>query len=188
MTRGAWRFLFFVVVLGACRQQNSEPLRDPIREFPKTQQRATSRVGFGWRWPFTPGTGTLGCDAGAVVFRANGASYALNDQARSRGFASVDPIWQTQTSGPRHEPLKRLPQDQRMRIFAESVACGGHGAGDQSANGSPCEQRVRERFGLSDTELEQVEVEGQERLWPPLPPKRMNLEPLVNAGLALCGR
>ena len=98
-------------------------LADPIPEIPRAQQRTIDRSELRWQWPFTVGTGTLGCVDGAIVFRSTGTSYALNDLARSRGFASNESIRQIGASGPPSNPLSRLTQADRERIFAESIAC-----------------------------------------------------------------
>ena len=62
----------------------SENLTDPIPEVPRQQQRTVDRSEFRWQWPFTVGTGTLGCVDGAIVFRSAGTNYALNPW-RGRG-------------------------------------------------------------------------------------------------------
>ena len=51
-------------------------------------------------WPFTVSNGTLKCDRDAVIFVADGRTYAINGFARSRGFADVGPIWRDNTEIP----------------------------------------------------------------------------------------
>ena len=36
--------------------------------------------------------------------------------------------------------------------------------------------------------LAQIEAEGHERIWPPLPPRKQSLAPILDAGLQLCPR
>lgn len=171
--------LVLLLLFGACGERGARHVDDPIPEITSNQQRAVTRSELRYQWPFTVGAGTLGCVSNAVIFRADGVSYSLNDAAKSRGFPAVDPIWQVQGSGPPSNPLKGIVQDDRMRLFAESASCDGPNATD-------CKRRLRIKHALSDAEFNQIEVEGRERLWPPLTPKRISLEPLIEAGLKLC--
>jgi hypothetical protein len=175
--------LILLVLSTACDGSRSQRVADPIPDVPANQQRTIARAEIGWKWPLSVGVGTLGCISDAVVFRAAGVTYALNEAATSRGFAPLDPIWATPSSGPR-DPLKRLTQDQRMRIFAEASACEKAKPADQGH----CQQRILETQGLSEQELKQIEAEGRERTWPPLSPMRRSVAPLVDAGLTLCTR
>jgi hypothetical protein len=146
------------------------------------QQRAIARSEFGFRWPFTVGLGTLGCVSGAIVFQNGGRRYALNDAARPQATAPIESIQEFRSGGPPTNPLGRLRQEDRQRIFAASAACGDRPQRDA------CRQAVRERDRLSDDELKQIDAEGQERLWPPLAPQRMSLDAVVEAGQRLCRR
>jgi hypothetical protein len=184
MTRGAWVVIFLTLSSG-CGESRPETISDPIPEIPRDRQRTLDRREFRWQWPFTVGTGTLGCSTGAVVFRAAGRSYAVNDAAKSQGFASIEPIRQIGSAGPPRNPLKSLPQDQRMRLFTESAACERK-FGDTSAETARCKQLLRESRGISEADLAQIEAEGRERLWRPLSPKPISMDPLVDAGLKLC--
>ena len=173
--------LILLVLSAACGESRSQRIADPIPDVFANQQRTIARAEIGWKWPLSVGVGTVGCISDAVVFRAGGVTYALNEAATSRGFAPLDPIWATQSSGPR-DPLKRLTQDQRMRLFAETSGC-------EKANSTErCKQRILETHGLSEQELKQIEAEGRERTWPPLSPMRRSVAPLVDAGLTLCTR
>jgi len=169
-------YLVLLTSLAACG--GAPPITDPIPGIPPAQQRVIARYELDWQWPLTVGVGTLGCDSGAVVFRTGGSSYAVNDAARARGFASIEPIHLTQAQGLPSNPLKGVNQDRRMQIFRESTACS-----DADAR---CRQQVRARYGLSEADLKQVDFEGVERLWPPLASKRKDLGRLVDAGLKLC--
>ena len=173
--------LILLVLSTACGESRSQRIADPIPDVPANQQRTIARAEIGWKWPLSVGVGTLGCISDAVVFRARGVTYALNEAATSRGFAPLDPIWATQSSGPR-DPLKRLTQDQRMRLFAETSGCEKANSTDR------CKQRILETHGLSEQELKQIDAEGRERTWPPLSPMRRSVAPLVDAGLTLCTR
>lgn len=168
-----------LICISACGSA-PQHLVDPIPDIPEHQQRTVRRSDFDGKWPLTVGIATLGCVSDGVVVRAAGVTYAVNDAAKSRGFAALDPVWISGAAGLPRNPLKRLRQDERTRIFAESSACDG------SADPGRCRQRVRERRGLSADEWTQIEAEGQERRWPPLSPKRFKLDALTGAGLKLC--
>jgi hypothetical protein len=168
------------VGLAACAG-GATPVDDPIPDIPAGQQRRISRHDFVDTWPFEPGTGTLGCAAGAVVFRVQGVTYALNDTARARGYVSVDSIVVSRSKAPSH-PLGRITQDERMQIFRTSEGC------KTSADEAACRRRLAELQALSPAELSQVEAEGRERSWPPLSPPQKSTEPVVKAGAAMCSR
>lgn len=161
-------------------------LADPIPEIPRAQQRTIDRSELRWQWPFTVGTGTLGCVDGAIVFRSTGTSYALNDLARSRGFASNESIRQIGASGPPSNPLSRLTQADRERIFAESIACERSPA--QLVGTEGCKRRLLDVWHVGAEELTQIETEGRERLWPPLQRKPLPLDAVLSAGSKLCAR
>ena len=171
----------FVVSTGCSSDQGSSPSQESIAGVPPEAQRYVSRSELGVLWPLEIGQGTIGCVSGAIVFRGQGIDYALNDAARSRGFRPIDPIWEDRTEGWPSNPLKRIAQDMRKRIYAELAAC-------QKAQDavSACKERVRLRAQLTDAELEQVIAEGVERRWPPLKPNRKSLDPLLNVGTRLC--
>lgn len=174
-----------LALLCACGGGSSaRQITDPIPDVPSTQQRAVSRHDFGWYWPLAAGAGTLGCSSGAVVFRAAGVTYALNDAAKARRYADVTSIHNAASSAPTN-PLKRLRQDDRMRIFADAAACP-EPRSMQAERGDACAQRLLTTYRISDPELRQIQAEGQERRWPPLTPSRVDLKPLVDAGLELC--
>jgi len=69
--------LVFVVSMSACSQPDVEV----------TEQE------WGSKWPFTVSSGRLECKGQAVIFHANGQSYAVNGVAKQRGYASIDSIW-----------------------------------------------------------------------------------------------
>jgi hypothetical protein len=183
VTCGSWlRAAILSVCASSCGHAADRPA-EPIPEVPPDQQRAIRRGEFRWQWPFTVGTGTLGCVDGAVAFRTAGRSYALNDTARALGLASAAPLRQIGSTGPPSNPLKTVPQDRRMRLFADTAVCGQRFSGPEEER---CKQRLRKLHDLSDQDLRQIEAEGYERLWPPLAPAYISLEPMIEAGLALC--
>jgi hypothetical protein len=61
-------------------------------------------------------------------------------------------------------PSKRLTVQQRKDIFLDLVQT--QDSGDISVPQS--RQTVTKRFGISDTQLRQIEEEGLEHEWPPL--------------------
>ena len=75
-----------------------------------------------------------------------------------RGDESPGRIQLSEPSRPPSSPLSRLKQEQRTQIFAAAAAC----------QADACRQRLRDTHGISAAELEQIEAEGRERLWPPV--------------------
>ena len=176
--------LVAAVALAACGRKAPD-VTDPVEGVPLTQQRNITRNEIGYKWPFNMGAGTIACDGGSLFFRADGTTYALSRGAGTRGYANVDAIRRVQGSGPPSDPVSRLTQDARVKVFADVSACGDA----DGAAGSPraeCRTRIRERAGLSETELTKIEAEGVERNWPPRPPILMSLDPITEAGRLLC--
>lgn len=169
------------VVLSSCRG-DVRTVADPLEGIPLAQQRTIDRNELGYKWPFSAGTGTIACDGGALFFRTGGTTYALSRSAGTRGYADIDAIRRTQGSGPPSDPVSRLTQEERMKIFAQSSACGSGSAGSVS----DCKARLRTRSGISESELTRVEAEGAERSWPPLKPPLMSLDALTEAARQLC--
>jgi hypothetical protein len=169
------------IVVSACAKSTAT-VADPVEGIPPAQQRTIDRNELGYKWPFEAGTGTIACDGGALFFRTGGTTYALSRGAGTRGYADIDAIRRTQGSGPPSDPVSRLTQEERMKIFAHSSACGGGSAGSVS----DCKARLRTRRTLSESELTRIEAEGAERYWPPLEPPLMSLEALIDAARQLC--
>lgn len=182
MAQQTW-VVVLVALLGGC-ESRSQSITDPIPAIPMNQQRTVTRNEFGWEWPLAVGVGTLGCASGAVVLRTGGVSYALNDAAKRKGFTTGQPPQVTVDPGPKN-PLGRVKQETRMQIFAQTVACRG-GVNGSSGRTNACRQRLRDTHRVSEDELTQIEAEGTERRWRPLPPEYRSLAPLVEAGLKLC--
>src|SRR4029453_4479621 len=110
----------------------SPSIAEPGEGIPLTQQRTIDRNELGYKWPFDVGTGTIACDGGALFFRAGGTTYALSRGAGTRGYADIDAIRRVQGSGPPSDPVARLTQDERMKIFAQSSACSSDNPGTVS--------------------------------------------------------
>ena len=148
---------------------------------PLTQQRTISQSDLGHEWPLTAGTGTIVCDAGALSFRAGGATYALSQGVGTRGLANVNAIRRRQGSGPPSDPVSSVKQDDRMRIFALASECGAADAVSRA-----CKARIRERYRLQESDLTRIEAEGAERYWPPLELPFMPLDPVITLARQLC--
>ena len=174
-----------VVAVAGCGRQ-APAVADPVEGVPLAQQRTITRNEIGYKWPFNMGAGTIACDGGALFFRADGTTYALSRSAGTRGYANVDAIRRVQESGPPSDPVGRLTQDVRVKMFADLSACGGAGGATGSQRAAECRTRIRERAGVSETELSKIEAEGVERNWPPLPRILMSLDPISEAGRLLC--
>ena len=178
---GASRSLFPVAlfVSSICWACGGQPkaVPDPIEAFPVDQQQTIVRAAVEKSWPLTVGRGTLGCHSGAVVFRFNGVSYAVNDAARAQGFASIDGIRGARPSPPPTHPLSRITQEKRMEVFADLARC---------AASNDCTNMVGARHRLTSSDLRLILDEGNERLWPPLERGKADLKPLVDRGLKLC--
>lgn len=184
MNKGWCPLLLLVIVFTTCGRHTVPGPADRIPGVALNQQRIVQRGELGFAWPLTVGTGTLGCASGAVTFKSGGTIYALNDVAKSRGLAAIQPLWKTQ-SAPASHPLGRIRQEQRMAIFAEAMRCD-RGSDPQQAPDKACAEQVRTAHQLSKDDLDLIEAEGRERAWPPLPPVHMDLDPLIEAGLKLC--
>jgi hypothetical protein len=158
---------------------------DPVPDFPVAQQRAVTRAQFGLDWPFDAAAGTLACKDQAVAFRTNGETYAVNDAAARLGLRQVSGLVRLQRGGPPTNPLSRVRQEDRQRIFRQSMLCEKFLVPDSVAR---CKAELRDGSGLSAPELTQIEAEGQERRWPPLVLQPTSLDAMTRAGLKLCAR
>jgi hypothetical protein len=170
--------LLVVVILSACGHE--PPVEDPVPGVPQSRQRTISRAELGFRWPLTVGVGTLACDStGAILFRSGGVTYVVSGtrpDARPLGGLRIP-----EASPPPSNPLKRLPQSQRMDAFESMLQCESRERVDEA-----CRRRTFERFGLSPQEWALIDVEGRERAWPPLTRGLMPLDAMITAGRALC--
>ena len=69
--------------------------------------RQVTRKELGDRWPLSVDSGHVDCDQGALVFRYDGTSYALNMIALGKGHQGIEPISKNAAGSPRnHNPLK----------------------------------------------------------------------------------
>lgn len=60
---------------------------------PAAGQKVTAEE-YGEDWPFSVAEGRVDCrPSGALVFVADGTSYALTGHAKTRGYTPVDGIW-----------------------------------------------------------------------------------------------
>ena len=175
------------VAAAGCGSKAPE-VSDPVEGVPLSQQRTITRNELGYKWPFSVGAGTVACDGGALFFRSAGTTYALSRGAGTRGYANVDAIRRVQGSGPPSDPVARLTQEDRMKVFAQAAGCGSTADTLQRAAALECRTRLRDRHKLSDDELARIEAEGVERTWPPLPPVLMDLTPVLDAARPLCPR
>ena len=155
---------------------------------PVTQQRTISRTDFGFKWPFEPGTGTIACDGGALAFRAGGTTYALSRGAGTRAYANIDAIRRRHDSGPPADPVSRLTQDTRMKLFAQSSACATGTDTASERRVAECKTRIQRSAGITESELTRIESEGAERFWPPLERPLMPLDPVIVEANGLCAR
>ena len=65
-----------------------------------------TRQELGDRWPLTVDSGHVDCESGALVFRHDGTTYALNGTALGKGHPGIDPIWNNEDRALNHRPLK----------------------------------------------------------------------------------
>jgi hypothetical protein len=174
------RFVHGAVLLLIASCDRAATIGDPIEGIPLTQQRTISRATLGFRWPLSVGVGTLACDdAGTVLFRSQGITYLLRGQRA--GTRDVDALRVPDAAAPPSNPLKRLKQAEREEAFRQVTRCDAN-----NVDRAGCRRAAVQRLGLSDAEWDQINVEGHERLWPPLSRPAMSLDPLIAAGQALC--
>jgi hypothetical protein len=175
--------LAMMVVVAGCRDTRPA-VEDPLPGVSLTQQKTITRSDLGHQWPFTVGTGTIVCDAGALSFRAGGTTYALSQGAGTRGYANINAVRQRQGSGPPSDPVSTVTQDLRMKIFAQAADCGA--AADAVTRS--CKARIRERYRISESDLTRIEAEGIERSWAPLELPFMALDPVIDMARQLCSQ
>lgn len=168
------------------RTDNSRPVSPAIG----ANDRKVARSDFQNQWPFTIDQGILACvEASSVIFTASGTTYALNDRARGRlaerSWREAEEI--TKTTQLTDVPsVKRLEAPKRREIFKAYMEC-------ENANPSPlasdrCKRGLLSAHNVSAQELSTISTEGLSHSWPPLKPVFVSLQPLIRAGLALCGK
>ena len=154
---------------------------DPVSGIPAAQQRAATQQQFGQQWPFKAETATLACVDGAAVARVEGTDYALNDAAKARGYAAApDSLIRPRPPKWPSNPVQTIRQEQRQAMFVEVTHCRAelYPAG--------CLTGLTKKYQVTDAQLQQIDVEGHERMWAPLPPEPQSLEPLADTALKLC--
>lgn len=170
-------YVLLALIAGCARERRVE---DPVPDVALSRQRTIVRGEFGFRWPLTVGVGTLACDdAGAILFRSGGVTYVVS--GTRPGALNLAPLRVPEPSPPPSNPLKRMPQTQRMDAFESMRQCESRQTGQAG-----CQRTTLAKFGLSPEEWALIDAEGRERKWPPLPRGTMSLDPLVAAGRALC--
>jgi hypothetical protein len=126
--------------------------------------------------------------------------FAVNGTARGRGFAAIEPIWQTQPLLDPVPVVARRRADVRRGIFVAIVKCEDEAAKqaeklsddlskqiDQERKLSEtCKTQLRTNNQLTEEELSQIGNEGVAQACPPLKPGRVNIGPIIQAGLKLC--
>jgi hypothetical protein len=169
-----------------------------------SNEREITRDEYGDRWPFTVERGILSCTDNAVVLTTGGTAYAVNGQARTRGYAPTEPIWREATLSLSVSPVARLPVETRQQIFRATVGCEDEG-NDEAERRLPvtpgniekhlalasqltdtCKAGVRKQHALTADEHERIGNEGVAHSWPPLTPTRVNIGPIIDDGLQLC--
>jgi hypothetical protein len=153
-------------------------------------QEFITREQLGGQWPFTVPSGTLYCEkqGNHIVFESGGTQYAINGSAKgaaaANGYVAVDPILRQLPPEPVKVRVDRLPEPRRKDVFTEAARCDG-----ASAFGNvECRANILENVGITDVELRQILEEGIAMAWPPMPPRRVDMQPIITRGLALCGQ
>lgn len=143
---------------------------------------------FGDKWPLTVSSGHLSCLPGSeVIFYApDGTVYAVNGSARgTKRWQPIDPIWKIDESLYDVAPVARIQESTRRAIFADVVRCE-----DENRAGSrqrdACKAQIDKESKLTVAERRTITSEGIAKSWPPLPPTRVNISPLIELGLQIC--
>ncbi len=167
-----------LIVVAACGHDRR--VEDPIPDVLLSRQKTVFRAELGFKWPLTVGVGTLACDAtGAILFRSGGVTYVVSGTRPDA--LELTPLRVPAPSPPPSNPLKRLPQTQRMDAFESMLRCQS-----RKLVGGACQRITLERYDLSQEEWALIDVEGHERKWPPLTRGALPLDALIAAGRPLC--
>jgi hypothetical protein len=162
----------------ACGSDRPSP-EDRVAGIPEAQQRRVSKNAFGNDWPLVADSATLACNQDLVVIHVDGHDYALSDADRSFPLLPDDLLGPAHPKWPSN-PLSRLRQEERQNRFTQLTAC------TKQTDPAACRRELGATAHLSTQELDQIDVEGHERLWPPLPTPRHTVDALVDAGKWLC--
>jgi hypothetical protein len=174
-TRVAFVLAITLTVFAACRPSTSAFI---------TQE------DLGSSWPFTVNSGTLYCERQGdhIVFESSGVHYAINGSARgaarTNGYVAVDPILRQLPHDTVRTRVDRVPEPRRRDVFAEAVRCDG----SSTFGAVACRSNILKNVDITDQELTLIIEEGIALAWPPIAPKRADLQPIMTRGLALCRR
>ncbi len=167
-----------IAITAACSERNS---------------REVSRSEFGERWPFTVDRGVVRCDNNAITFATDGNVYAVNGVAKSRGIAAIEPIWRATHVRMNYEPLTRIAVAERKAVYRGIIDCEDKQEDDPDIQkaakvAEQCKAALRRHYSITDKEIEQIGSEGLAENWPPLPPVRVSIGPIIDLGLSLCDK
>ena len=170
----------------ATRTENSRPFARAMG----ANERRVASADFGNEWPFTIEQGILACvDGSSVIFTASDATYALNGRARGRlaekPWREAEAITKT-TQLADVASVPRLDEPRRREIFRAYVECEDATPSREASD--RCKRGLQTTHKVSAQELSTIGTEGLSHSWPPLKPVYMSLQPLITAGLALCGK
>jgi len=166
-----------------------------------SNEREISSGEYGKKWPFSVERGILSCENNEVLFTANGTTYGVNGTAKGRGRPGIEAIWKKESIDGRVVVLDRLPEDQRQTIFLLTVACEDSGEREAERRttdarkqvelsrelSDACKTQLRSQHKLTPDDARQISNEGLAKSWPPLSPRRVNIGPIIDDGLRLCG-
>jgi len=142
---------------------------------------------FGEQWPLIVSEGDLVCaPVNLVLFETGGRQYAVNGSAKGAGYPSIDPIWRDAPRRSNVSPVQRVSEADRRRAFRSVVDCQDRDSNTEHQ--AQCYTTVAKRYRLTTQEMRQISLEGVSLAWPPLTPPRVSIGPLIDRGLALCGR
>ncbi|WP_419861751.1 DUF2511 domain-containing protein [Candidatus Palauibacter sp.] len=191
----------------ACGEVDDRSLR--VESTVSSSERTISRSDFGDEWPFTVESGLLRCSPPSVVtFTSGGTTYAVNGTAMTVVGAGVaiEPIWAL--APPLISDIDivdRLSLSDRQEIFRQLGVCEDRAmeraeteipvtdmasltamAERQDELMAECKGQVRSRFGIDGDEETKIAVEGVSGALPSSTRLRVDISPVIQAGLALC--
>ena len=150
-------------------------------------------------------------EADGTTYALNGTARGLGRYAEIGPLVRT-----TQLADPPADLVTRISEDDRQRVFKEVIACEDNAreraeAAFPETNAShpdfnmdrfselfdkqidlerqltnECKSGLQDRHDLQDDELDSIGAEGVAMSWPPLPPYRMDVSPIIVFGLTLC--
>ena len=179
-----------LVFCTACGADTTGPEPSRTAAPSRSNERNLVSADFGTAWPFTVDQGILACvDGASVIFTASGTTYALNERARGRlaekSWREAEAITKT-TQLTDVASVERLEEPRRREIFRAYVECEDASLSREASAG--CKRGLQSTYNVSTQELSTISTEGLSNSWPPLKPVYVNLQPMITAGLALCGK